>query len=481
MNKIYRVVWNATLGLWQCVSELTPAKGKTKSSKKIVNKSKKITFILSTIISLLPVHESLAQVVAGGGVAVSDNNLYIGSIYNTGTITAIGISGLDQFVREVKAQSWSKGRTFSNIKLSVWNNDKPNGTNTFNVQDGTTISTPLIEVGATSHSSLNVLRNSSLNASSFTTSSGKNINIKVQSNSLLSISYGRISQLTLLVDNKSTFQLSQGQINNSSLKFTNNGAQLSNIAGNFNRSSLNLTNSTVKLINNSTFANSSSVKLNANATLDLTNGLTLTNSSLNLNGGTLAASETGTITTTSEAAPINLQADSTIDVAEGKTLTLDNKSVISGSSNLSKTGNGTLIFGADNIYTGATNVNAGTLQLGNGAATGDLATESNITLANDTTLALNHGANDYILDNAISGAGKLIQLADNSGTTTITKDSSDFTGNVEINAGILQVGDGGETGDIGNGTVTIASGAGLKINRSNSYNLDNIVTGGGVS
>ncbi|WP_082985090.1 ESPR domain-containing protein [Gallibacterium genomosp. 3] len=32
MNKIYKVIWNSTLGIWQCVSELTSAKGKSKSS-----------------------------------------------------------------------------------------------------------------------------------------------------------------------------------------------------------------------------------------------------------------------------------------------------------------------------------------------------------------------------------------------------------------------------------------------------------------
>lgn len=31
MNKIYKVIWNATLGTWVAVSEI--AKGKTKSSK----------------------------------------------------------------------------------------------------------------------------------------------------------------------------------------------------------------------------------------------------------------------------------------------------------------------------------------------------------------------------------------------------------------------------------------------------------------
>ncbi|WP_082985057.1 ESPR domain-containing protein [Gallibacterium genomosp. 3] len=33
MNKIYRVIWNAVLGVWQCVSELSRAKGKSSASK----------------------------------------------------------------------------------------------------------------------------------------------------------------------------------------------------------------------------------------------------------------------------------------------------------------------------------------------------------------------------------------------------------------------------------------------------------------
>ncbi len=33
MNKIYKVIWNATLGTWVAVSELAKGKAKSKSSK----------------------------------------------------------------------------------------------------------------------------------------------------------------------------------------------------------------------------------------------------------------------------------------------------------------------------------------------------------------------------------------------------------------------------------------------------------------
>ena len=34
MNKVYRVIWNASLGAWVAVSELAKSKGKSKTVKK---------------------------------------------------------------------------------------------------------------------------------------------------------------------------------------------------------------------------------------------------------------------------------------------------------------------------------------------------------------------------------------------------------------------------------------------------------------
>ncbi|MFC0309598.1 autotransporter domain-containing protein [Gallibacterium trehalosifermentans] len=60
MNKFYRVIWNASLGVWQCVSELSRAKGKSSVSKitplqHINNIKKQSVFILKplTLIVLL--------------------------------------------------------------------------------------------------------------------------------------------------------------------------------------------------------------------------------------------------------------------------------------------------------------------------------------------------------------------------------------------------------------------------------------------
>ena len=54
------------------------------------------------------------------------------------------------------------------------------------------------------------------------------------------------------------------------------------------------------------------------------------------------------------------------------------------------------------------------------------------------------------------------------GTLTLTG-ANNYTGATTINAGTLQIGNGGTTGTLGSGNVTIASGATLEINRSNDY------------
>ncbi|MDA3977881.1 autotransporter-associated beta strand repeat-containing protein, partial [Gallibacterium sp. AGMB14963] len=141
-----------------------------------------------------------------------------------------------------------------------------------------------------------------------------------------------------------------------------------------------------------------------------------------------------------------------------------------------------LIFAADNTYTGDTTINAGSLQLGNGGVTGDVA--GNIVFGAETTsLTLNHGANDYTLDSQLTGAGSLTQLAANTGTTSITSDNDgSYTGAISIQAGTLQAGNGGTTGTFGTGDISVASGATVGINRSDNYEVQNVINGadGGI-
>lgn len=63
MNKVYRVIWNATLQAFQVVSELAKGKGKTKS-KRTSKTAFKLSF-LSASISLAALSHAAPMV--GGG------------------------------------------------------------------------------------------------------------------------------------------------------------------------------------------------------------------------------------------------------------------------------------------------------------------------------------------------------------------------------------------------------------------------------
>ena len=92
------------------------------------------------------------------------------------------------------------------------------------------------------------------------------------------------------------------------------------------------------------------------------------------------------------------------------------------------------ILSGNNIYTGATTINAGaTLQLGDGGSSGSVAG----IIVNDGTLQINR--NDvFTLSNAISGGGALQQ--NGTGVTVVTAVNS-YTGATAVNAGILDVED----------------------------------------
>ena len=60
-------------------------------------------------------------------------------------------------------------------------------------------------------------------------------------------------------------------------------------------------------------------------------------------------------------------------------------------------------------------------------------------------------------------------LTKNGGGTQILTGANDYKGATTINGGTLQIGDGGLTGTLGSGAVTIESGAFLTINRSDNY------------
>ncbi len=124
---------------------------------------------------------------------------------------------------------------------------------------------------------------------------------------------------------------------------------------------------------------------------------------------------------------------------------------------LNKTGEGTLSVTEQNTHFGDTNVNAGTLMIGNGGTTGGVSQNSlNITVASGSTLAMNRsdivsqGSNT--LKVAITGEGGFSQTG--SGTTALTL-ANPYSGDTTVSAGTLRL---GNAAAIGTGTLTLSGG-----------------------
>ena len=102
---------------------------------------------------------------------------------------------------------------------------------------------------------------------------------------------------------------------------------------------------------------------------------------------------------------------------------------ISGTGTVTQSGAGRTILAVDNSYSGATSVSGGTLQVGNGGATGTLGTANSVALSNNATLAFNKNVNTTI-DKVISGNGNV--TANITGDLALTRDIG-LTGNNTIN------------------------------------------------
>jgi YVTN family beta-propeller protein/autotransporter-associated beta strand protein len=192
--------------------------------------------------------------------------------------------------------------------------------------------------------------------------------------------------------------------------------------------------------------------------------------------------------------PISLQSAGGIFDTNGNNATL--AGTISGPGGLTKIGAGTLTLSGSGTYTGATSVNAGTLQSGavnafspfsaftvaSGATLnlasfnqtiGSLAGAGSVTLGSATLTSGNDNTNT-MFSGTISGSGRLTKIG--SGTFVLTGDNT-YTGGTTISAGTLQLGNGGTTGSIIGNVVDNSI---FAINRSDTFTFGGAISGTGA-
>jgi len=223
-----------------------------------------------------------------------------------------------------------------------------------------------------------------------------------------------------------------------------------------------------------------------NATLRIDSGVTLANTVTLTHGGGLNNAGTlagNLLLDPSSANHVRLQAGSQIlgnlDLGSnlGSTLTLEtagnavqlHSQAVRGSTTtaggLVKSGAGTWVLDR-NLTPGATNIVAGTLQLGNGGTVGSLGAGS---LNNNGTLAIDR-SDAIMLANQITGSGNLVQ--NGAGTTTLTG-VNQYTGGTSINNGRLVA------SAAGLGSGAIVNNAALELNQVTDATLAQAIGGTG--
>ncbi|MCM7587698.1 autotransporter outer membrane beta-barrel domain-containing protein [Enterobacter chuandaensis] len=179
-----------------------------------------------------------------------------------------------------------------------------------------------------------------------------------------------------------------------------------------------------------------------------TGGTTITAGTLQLGNGGTTGALLGDVTN-----------NGTLSVNRSVDLTLSG--VISGTGQFiqNSPAGGTVSLTGANTWTGATTVQGGTLQLGNGGGSGSLADVSEVTVNSGATLAFNR-SNALAVGNTIAGSGSVVQKG--SGATTLSGTNT-YSGGTSVTTGTLTA---AGASALGNGGVTVDSGATLQLSFS---------------
>nr|WP_272210310.1 autotransporter-associated beta strand repeat-containing protein [Marinicella sp. W31]MDC2876178.1 autotransporter-associated beta strand repeat-containing protein [Marinicella sp. W31] len=192
-------------------------------------------------------------------------------------------------------------------------------------------------------------------------------------------------------------------------------------------------------------------------------------------------------------------------ISSGATLAVNRSDVwtydgtISGAGDFSQNGTGRTVLTGTNTYTGSTQIEQGTLAL---TGTGSFAASSGVNVGTSSTFDIadtTAGASIITLNGAgstVLGDQMLTQTAANgtyagvisgTGSMAVTTASTytllgnnTYTGDTQVLAGTLQLGNGGTSGAIV-GDAAISSGATLAVNRSDVWTYDGTIGGAGSS
>ena len=149
--------------------------------------------------------------------------------------------------------------------------------------------------------------------------------------------------------------------------------------------------------------------------------------------GALRTSNAGSADTVTWPGNVTLQSNSSLS-AWNAADQLTVSGVIDGAYQLTTDGSGIIILSGNNTYTGITTISSGTLQIGNGSTTGNVAGD----IANNATLIFNR-SNDLTFSNTLSGTGTLTKQG--AGTLTLSGTGITYTGNTTVSAGTLALQD----------------------------------------
>lgn len=145
----------------------------------------------------------------------------------------------------------------------------------------------------------------------------------------------------------------------------------------------------------------------------------------------------------------------TLTSTSGFTLTSGSvQAPLAGAVGLTMQGGGLLPLTGANLYTGATTVSSGTLQMGNGSTAGSIGSSSSVAVSTNAIFAINRS--DNVTQGAsffpvISGAGGFQQAG--SGTTTLASINT-YTGPTSVVGGALAI-----TGTLAATAITVSSAA----------------------